>query len=276
MSSLTVAAVQFSPLLGDLGGNRARTLGLIDRAAAQGAKLVVLPECSTSGYAFSDRSEIEGLAEGVPGETIEAWHERAQHHGIVIVGGLIERTDDVFYNSSVVVTQAGLAGVYRKVHLWGKERELYRPGDAISVVDTPIGHIGTIICYDLWFPELSRSLALSGADILVSPANWAGNARLSNPYDRYGLPVGYHMAVATAAVNERPVIVADRIGVENGLRFLGSSCIVRHSGEVVAGPGQHDGEQILVADIDIGPREEAVQSNPQSRRPDVYRNLGEQ
>ena len=276
MHSLTVAAIQFAPRLGQLEANRARTLELIDSAAEKGARLVVLPECSTSGYAFSDRSEIAGLAEPVPGRTVEIWHERAARHDIVIAGGLIEKSGDDFHNSSVVVTRDGLGGIYRKVHLWGRERDLYREGTEAVVVDTPIGRIGTVICYDLWFPELSRSLAMMGADILVSPANWAGNARLSNPYDRHGLPIGHHMAVAVAAFNERPVVVADRVGTENGLRFLGASCIVRHSGEVVAGSASHDDEQILVADVDIGSRKDAVQSNRQSRRPDVYRILGGQ
>lgn len=275
MPSVTVAAAQFAPRFAELEANRERTLELIDSAAAKGAKLVVLPECSTSGYAFSDRSEMADLAEPVPGRTVEVWHERAARHDIVIVGGLIEKAGEDFYNSSVIVTRDGLAGTYRKVHLWGRERELYKAGSQAVVAETPIGRIGTIICYDLWFPELSRSLAMMGADILVSPANWAGNARLANPYDEHGLPIGHHMAVAAAAFNERPVVVADRVGVENGLRFLGGSCIVRHSGQVVAGPGAHDDEQMLVADVDVGPREEGVQSNRQSRRPDVYWNLRE-
>lgn len=276
MPSITAAAVQFAPELGQLEANRERTLELVDRAAEKGAKLVVLPECSTSGYAFSDRSEMEWLGEPIAGRTVETWQGRAARHDIVIVGGLIEKAGDDFYNASVVVTKDGLAGVYRKIHLWGRERDLYRAGADAVVTDTPIGRIGTVICYDLWFPELSRSLAMMGADILVSPANWAGNARLASPYDRHGLSVGHHMAVAAAAFNELPVVVADRVGIENGLRFLGGSCIVRHSGEVVAGPGSHEDEQILVADVEVGPREDTVQSNRQSRRPDVYRILGAQ
>jgi predicted amidohydrolase len=170
-----------------------------------------------------------------------------------------------------VISPAGLVARYRKIHLWSIERDLYRPGDEPVVAPTPWGGLGVLVCYDLWFPELARALVLAGAVMLAVPANWAGNPRMRNPLDAHGLPMGYHMAVTAACANERPVLVAGRIGAEGRFRFLGHSCIVGASGETLAGPLGVEEEGLLVADLPMaGPMPATWQSHLRSRRPEVY------
>lgn len=266
-----IAVAQYAPRLAAREANVATSLARIADAAAAGADVLVLPECCTTGYAFEDRSLLLALAEAVPGPTTERWCAEATRTGLHIVAGIAERTGETLFNTAVVISPEGMAAHYRKIHLWGIERALYRAGDEPVVVPTRWGRLGVLICYDLWFPELVRAVVLAGADLLAVPANWAGNPRMRRPFDAHGLPMGYHMAVTAACANERPVAVADRIGAEGALRFLGNSCIVGATGEALAGPLGDDEEGLLVADVPMADRGAVVaQSHLLSRRPDVY------
>ncbi|MEP0155593.1 MAG: nitrilase-related carbon-nitrogen hydrolase [Pseudophaeobacter sp.] len=272
MSSKTirVAAAQYAPALGDTQANLAASLDWIDRAAAARAELLVLPECCLSGYVFADTEAAAQHATSIDGPAIAAWRARAARHGLTLVAGLIEAADDGLYDSAVVIAPDGEVSTYRKLHLWNSERSLYRPGNRAVVVDTPAGRIGLMICYDLWFPELSRALALAGVQLIACPANWAGNPRMKAPLDPYGQAMGFHVARTTACMNEIPVIVADRVGQEADLTFLGNSCIIAGTGDVAAGPAPVGTTDLLVADIPLGPSRSTGQSHMASRRSDIY------
>ena len=168
-----IACIQWSPW----SARRMPTfdsLRMIEEAADQGARLIVLPELCNSGYVFESREEAFELAEPVPdGPTARAWAEIAARRHLHIVAGISKRTDDALYNSSVVIGPDGFIGRFRKVHLWNEENLYFEPGDVgYPVFKTPLGRIGTFICYDCWFPESFRLCALQGADIVCVPTNW--------------------------------------------------------------------------------------------------------
>ena len=149
-------------------------------ALAAGAQVVVLPELITSGYVFSSAEEA-GRAAIDPGhELLREWADEARRADAVIVGGFCERGEDgSLYNSAALVDASGLRAVYRKLHLWDGEKLLFAPGSAPPpVLDTPAGRIGVVVCYDLEFPELTRWVALSGAQLLaVPPTGHSSRAR---------------------------------------------------------------------------------------------------
>ncbi|MCU1529853.1 MAG: Nitrilase/cyanide hydratase and apolipoprotein N-acyltransferase [Frondihabitans sp.] len=243
-----VAAARMAPVLGDSAASGARSAAAIEAAAAAGAALVVLPELCSSGYRFADATEAARAAEPVPGPTTERWAALATGLGVVVVGGVCERDDaGRLRNSVVVVDAAGVRAVYRKLHLWGSERELFVAGDAPApVVETAVGRIGLAVCYDLWFPEQTRGLALSGAEILAVPANLTDGPR------QPGLPhLDVIAAIATAHLNRVHVVLADRCGEERGESWLGAAAVVDASGRLLAGPPAGDDAALALADVDL-------------------------
>jgi predicted amidohydrolase len=240
-----VACAQLAPQLGDLEGNRARTAAAIDEAAAQGAALVVLPELCASGYVFADADEARALAEPADGPTATAWHELASRHGLVIVGGLCEVDEDgALRNSAIVVDRDGLRAVYRKTHLWDREKLIFLAGDEPPpVVETDAGRIGVAVCYDVIFFELLRGLALAGADVIAVPTNAPVLGPVAQP-----LAMELVVAMAAAHINRVHIAQADRTGDERGVSWVGASAIADVTGELLAGP--LDGPGLLVAEID--------------------------
>jgi predicted amidohydrolase len=272
---VVAAAIQTEPALGDVVGNLADQRAAITTAAAGGARLVVLPECSTTGYCFESVDEAAAIAEDVgcgDGPAMTTWQALAADHGLHIAAGIVEREATRLYNAAVLVGPDGLVGRYRKTHLWGIERGIYTPGDlGFGVFDTPIGRIGMQICYDGWFPEVARLEALQGADIVCVPANW-----VPVPTQDPSVPAMADMLCMTSAhTNLVYVVAASRVGVERGQRFIGSSIIVDHSGAPLAGPASTTDAEILTATIDpIGSRAER-HGNPfnqplRDRRADLY------
>jgi len=260
-AGVVVTCAQIGLAVGDAGGNRRAASRAIESAVAAGADVVVLPELVNSGYALRDAAELAALAEGLDGPTVTAWSDAARRDDIVIVGGLAERDDDGrIRNSAVVVDSGGVRGVYRKAHLWGEESMFFVAGDALPpVVDTRVGRIGVLVCYDVEFPEWVRSVALQGAELLCVPTNW--------PYSPS--PVGerhiLNVRVQAAAATERVYIaVCDRTGSERGVEWVGGSMISDHRGYPMAGPAS-PGETLLVArcrltdarDKRVGPRNDA-------------------
>jgi 5-aminopentanamidase len=231
VTAVRVAALRLGPEIGALEANRRATVSAIEEAAAAGAELVVLPELAISGYVFSGADEAHECAEPAAGPTTEAWQGAAERTGCTVVGGLCELDGSGrLRNSAVVVDASGLLAVYRKLHLWGRETLMFVAGDEPPpVVETGCGRIGVGICYDLWFPELARSLAMRGADILAAPSN------LSASPAQPGLPhLDVVVAIATAHVNRMHVVVADRWRDERGERWLGASLVVAADGIVLA------------------------------------------
>jgi N-carbamoylputrescine amidase len=222
-----VACAQYS--LRDGERNIERSLYFIRKAAREGADLVVLPELATSGCEFASRREAVALAEEVPGgPAVREWEREARRSGVCVVGGLLEREGDVLYNSAVLLG-AGVLGRYRKTHLWNREKLLYEPGRELPVFDTPLGRVGLLICYDAWFPEAARTLALRGAQILCIPSS-APDDWVPEHQRRGGLTMLDVHCVAHANANRVYVAAANRVG--DG--YLGGSCVVDPAGGILA------------------------------------------
>jgi len=193
---------------------------------------------------------------------------------VYVVTGLDEAGEGCRHNSAVVLGPEGRLATYRKLHLFYDEQSWFRPGGELVVVDLPIARVGVAICYDLWFPEVARVLALRGAEVIAVPTNWVSSFR-KRLHDEHGYCQGDVMAMAAAAANGTAVACADRVGVERGVTFLGASIIVGPDGWPLAGPATPDREELLVADLDLGSIERARWRTPRNhllrdRRPELY------
>jgi predicted amidohydrolase len=272
-TKIRIACIQMQPAMAKVEANVAHSLGLIGRAVELGAKLVVLPELSNTGYMFQSREEAFALSEPIPtGPTVKAWGDIAAKHGLHLVAGICERDGAKLFNSAVLIGPAGHIGTFRKVHLWNEENLYFEPGDlGFPVFHTAIGRIGMAICYDGWFPETYRLAALQGADIVCVPTNWVpipgqaeGREAMANI-----------LAMAAAHSNSIYIACADRVGTERGQPFEGQSLIVGHTGWPVAGPASRDKEEILTADVALGEARRARNWNAfnqvlRDRRSDLY------
>jgi predicted amidohydrolase len=261
------------PRIGETEKNVERSLRFIAEAAAAGAEAIVLPELCNSGYVFASREEAHALSEPIEGgPSVAAWSRAARKHGIWIATGIAERSGGKLFNAAVLIGPDGVAGRYRKNHLWAEESLAFEPGDlGVPVFHTPRGRFSLAICYDLWFPETFRLAALGGADLLLVPTNW-----VPMPGQRQDLPVMANLlAMSGAHSNGIFVAAADRVGVERGQPFLGCSLIVSAEGWPLAGPASPDREEILYADLNLAEARRGRSLNSfnhilRDRRPDIY------
>ncbi len=206
--------------------------------------LLVLPEFFATGYQFISKGEVAELAETIPdGETTEFLVSIAREKKIYIVAGLPERDGNNFYNSAVLIGPDGFIGKYRKTHLFYEENLFFAPGDSgFRVWDTPIGKIGIMICFDWFFPESARTLALKGAEVIAHPSN------LVLPYCPQSMPI-------RCLENRVYAVTANRIGTEQRkegepLTFIGQSQITSPKAEILLRAGS-DEEILMTADIDL-------------------------
>jgi 5-aminopentanamidase len=269
-----VAALQLAPVVGDLAANVARATAALDEALAAGADLVVMPELTTSGYVFHSKDEARSVAVGTDHDCFRGWAELlAGRPGATLVVGFAELGEDALYNSAAVVDGAGVKAVYRKVHLWDREKEIFRPGDAHPpVLETPHGRVGVMICFDMEFPEWTRVAALAGADLLAVPTNWPLFPR----------PEGERVAevqigLATARMNHMAVVFADRTGTERGIDWSEGTGIAGADGWLIASAGP--GVGAAWAEVDLLASRDKAQSDLVDllgdRRPDLYAPLVE-
>ena len=237
----TVAAVQMDPKLGAMSENRRRIIAWGEKAAALGAELIVFPECALSGYVFESKAEAQQVTEPVPGPTSAALTDLCAELRVHMVVGLLEQAGDDIHNSIMILGPEGLVAVYRKTHMpvLGVDR-FARPGDTLDVVQTPVGVLGPLICYDLRFPESPRVLALKGAEIIVHATNWP---RPSADFPDF-------VTKAAARASGVFVISANRVGEERGTVFLGRSQIIPPSGRPLAEADDHN-EMIITAELDL-------------------------
>jgi predicted amidohydrolase len=272
-ATVKIACIQMEPVVGEKERNVRRSLEFIERAAVNGARLVVLPELCNSGYVFGSREEAFGLAEEVPsGPTSCGWQEAARKHGLHIVAGINERDGQSLYNAAVVIGPSGHVGTFRKAHLWNEENLFFEPGNlGFPVFRTPLGRIGTFICYDGWFPESFRLCALQGADIVCIPTNWVpipGQAQNREAMANI-------LCMAAAHSNSLFVAAADRVGVERGQQFIGQSVIISHTGWPIGGAASPDREEIIYAEANLadarrGRNWNAFNQVLRDRRTDLY------
>jgi len=265
---MKVGFYQFNPVFGKKEKNLAKVANALEGIDAE---LMVLPEFFATGYQFISKEEVSRLAEVIPGgETTEALVAVSQKHGMYIVGGLPERVGEHFYNSAVITGPEGFVGVYRKTHLFFEETLWFTPGNTgFNIFQTDLGTIGIMICFDWFFPESMRSLALQGAQIIAHPAN------LVLPHCPAAMPI-------RCLENRVYAVTANRTGTEQRkdappLTFIGMSQIVAPDSTVIA-QAPAKGTSIMISDIDL---KKALNKsiNPyndlfKDRRPEMYQVLG--
>ena len=229
-----IACCRLHPRLGDLHANRAMVLAAL---RATDADVVVLPELVTSGYVFETREEAAAVAIAADDSLLAEWGRLG--HGLVVGGFCEQGADGNLYNSAAVVDASGVLAVYRKTHLWDRERLFFTPGASVPpVLETGFGRVGVLICYDLEFPEMPRSLALRGADLICAPVNWPV-VELPPAGER---PPEQLTAMSTARVNRVFIAVCDREGTERGVEWVGGTAIIDENGWVAG---------VTSADVDL-------------------------
>src|ERR1700722_5663421 len=224
-----VAAVQMDPKLGRLDSNLEQILNWLEPAAMGGARLVVFPECALSGYGFSSRDKGLAHAVSLDGTHVAKVVAACARHQCFCVFGLLERDGARLYNACVLAGPGGVVGSYRKVHLPYLGVDMFvDPGDRPFAVHDAGGlKVGMHICYDGGFPETARVLTLLGADLLVLPTNWPTHSECAAEC----------MIPTRAMENTVYVMAVNRVGLESGFRFIGTSSIVDPSGKRLAQAG---------------------------------------
>ncbi len=246
---MKVAVAQLRPGL-DKAQNIKTTVRTIESAAAQDVQLIVLPELATSPYQLRD-ADLCHWAEEIPAsQTITVWSELCRKHNMNLVTGVLEQANGRYYNSAIHISPSGWQSCYRKIHLFGWERQRLSAGQQQpSVAQAGGAKIGSLVCYDLRFVELVRSVALNGIQLLCVPTTWTDVGK-PEPFDKFGLPAAAHLALGHAYANKIFMLVAGRVGTEAGVGYLGSSLIAGPNGHLIAGPSDPDSEALLIADID--------------------------
>jgi predicted amidohydrolase len=257
MSTWRIAGVQMDVRLGDKAANLAAIRSRLAEAAKRGARLVIFPECSLTGYGFENLTEAAPFAEPLPGPTTAALAEDCRRLNVFAAVGMLEsapaplspasgergRGEGVsrVFNACALVGPSGFIAGYRKAHLpiLGVDR-FTTPGDRpFAVHDLGGLKVGMTICYDGSFPEASRVLMLLGADLVILPTNWPTGA----------VTTVCHLVQARALENHIYFAAVNRVGEERGFRFIGQSRIVAPNADLLASAGEH-GEEIIVAEID--------------------------
>ena len=263
---LRVACCQVAPVVGDLTGNLVAAQHAVRATAARGASVIVLPELVTSGYCFESPQEARSVALTTDSDELAELADAAPE-SVLVLGYAELGGDGQLYNSAVVFDRGHLVAEYRKVHLWDREQLVFRSGSAPPpVCDTSAGRIGVLVCYDLEFPEMTRSIALRGAELLAVPTNWPW---VDRPEGAEAPEVV--IAMAAARVNRMAIACCDRSGTERGQAWTEASAVSGPDGWIRA---RVDSTGCAVADLDpadsrlkrISARNDVLAD----RRPDVY------
>jgi N-carbamoylputrescine amidase len=264
----------------------AKTMAGIREAAAKGAKLVVLQELHCGPY-FCQREDTScfDLAESIPGPATEAFGALARELGVVIVTSLFERrAPGLYHNTAVVLEKDGsIAGKYRKMHIPDDpafyEKFYFTPGDlGFEPVTTSLGKLGVLVCWDQWYPEAARLMALAGAELLIYPTAIGWDPDDTDAEKNRQLDAWVAIQRSHAVANGIPVISVNRVGFEPdpgtrgaGIKFWGNSFIAGPQGEFLA-RGKNDEEEVLVVKLDGGRSENVRRIWPflRDRRIDAY------
>lgn len=262
---MRVGYVQFAPVFGQKEANLKRVAAFLDSAKVD---LIVLPELFATGYIFESKQELLRLAEEETGATFTFLRGLSLKSGIAIVAGIAERYGPDCFNSCFLFADGEVTARYRKVHLFDWEKEMFTPGRSISeICDLGGVKLGFMVCFDWIFPEVARTIALKGAQVLCHPANLV-------------LPHCPQAMITRCIENRMFAITANRVGTEvrvgRELTFIGTSQVVGPDGRVLIRAGQ-DEEGIRVIDIDpsrakdkmVTPRNHVITD----RKPSLYREL---
>ena len=285
-TTLPVALVQ-ERNQGDAEANLAVIEQRVAEAARQGARLVLLQELHNGAYFCQHESVHEfDLAERIPGPTTERLGKLARQHGVVLVGSLFEkRATGLYHNTAVVLDADGsIAGKYRKMHIPDDpgfhEKFYFTPGDlGFTPIDTAAGRLGVLVCWDQWYPEAARLMALAGAEILLYPTaiGWdPGDDQAEKDRQREAWILSHR---GHAVANGLPVLSCNRVGHEQspldapGIDFWGNSHVLGPQGEFIAEAGGEP--QLLLAEVDMQRSEHVRRIWPflRDRRIDAYGDL---
>jgi len=268
--------------------NLAYSISQIEKAAQQNADLVVLPELHLDHYfCQSEDTACFDLAQPIPGPTCETLAEVAKANKVVIVSTIFEkRAPGLYHNTAVVFDKDGsIAGTFRKMHIPDDpgfyEKFYFTPGDlGFTPIETSIGKLGVLICWDQWYPEAARLMALAGADLLIYPTAIGWNPDDDAAEKQRQCDAWITVQRAHAVANGIPVIACNRIGFEAapdqapGIQFWGNSFIAGPQGEILSSADEnHDG--LLFAELDARRSEEVRRIWPflRDRRIDEYADL---
>ena len=285
--TLRAALVQHA-CSGDRAETTARTEAGIRQAAADGARLVVLQELHTSLYFCQHEStELFDLAESIPGPSTEWLGQLAAELNVVIVGSLFERrAPGLYHNTAVVLERDGrLVGTYRKMHIPDDpgyyEKFYFTPGDlGFEPIDTSVGRLGVLVCWDQWYPEAARLMAMAGADLLIYPTAIGWNPDDTADEQARQRDAWITIQRAHAVANGVPVLVCNRVGHEpdpagqlSGSQFWGNSFVAGPQGEFLGQLGANN--DVLCVDVDLARSEQVRRWWPflRDRRIDAYGDL---
>jgi omega-amidase len=238
MHDLIVGCYQMNIMPGDVSGNLGKIERILPQVKGEGCQLLVLPEMWSGGFAYS---ALQEMADSTPA-VLEKLNEWAVEYRMVLVGSLPEAEGDKIYNTNYVVDTSGaVSGKYRKIHLFSltSEHDYFERGQVPVVCDTGVGRLGIEICYDLRFPELSRRLALDGAEILCFSALWPV-ARI----DHWSL-----LLRSRAIENQLFIIACNGCGFEGNTQYGGASAIISPTGKPLA--EAHRGEETIIARLNF-------------------------
>ena len=281
MTEITVAALQLALAAADEATNIAAVAALVEQAAGQGAQIVLPPELFAGPYFCAVEDEARFALARPLGESpsVREMQRLARSLKVAIPTSFFERDGQHFYNTLAMIDADGaILGTYRKSHIPDgpgyEEKYYFRPGNTgFKVWDVAGTRIGVGVCWDQWFPECARAMALMGAELLFYPT-----AIGSEPYDADfdTSRIWRRAMLGHAASNCMPVIAANRIGEESGQRFYGHSFIADQWGDFAAEFGR-DESGVLVATLDLeaARRHRAGMGFFRDRRPDLYRRLVE-
>jgi len=288
MTTLKVALIQQN-CSSNRDDNLAKTAQMIRMAAASGAQLVVLQELHTSTYFCQVESPaLFDLAETIPGPSTETLGKLAGELGVVLVASLFERrAAGLYHNTAVVFEKDGsIAGIYRKMHIPDDpgfyEKFYFTPGDlGFNPIKTSVGTLGVLVCWDQWFPEAARMMALAGADLLIYPTaiGWDRDDSASEQQRQHDAWVTVQRGHAVA--NGLPLLAVNRVGFESspqqpdvGIQFWGGSFAAGPQGEMLA-EASHENEEIVLVEIDRARSEGVRRIWPflRDRRIDEYGDL---
>jgi len=274
MREITIATVQMKPALGESEDNLVKMSDFVSKIASQQkVDLIVFPELATSGYELGVR--FTEMAQRVPGPTVNLMAQRAAEFGVYIAFGMVtkEKVESVLFNSAVLVGPEGeMLGNYNKLHLRGEERMAFREGFRLPVIETEIGTLGLMVGWDLAFPEVARSLALDGAELLCTLSNWE-----TAQIDEWRTFVK-----ARALENALYVAASNRVGEDVTLNFGGESMIVGPRGKVYASLAEEkdpesgeprEGYCVARVDLDEVRKCREEYQTLQTRQPTAYRTI---
>ncbi|MSR06111.1 MAG: carbon-nitrogen hydrolase [Gemmatimonadetes bacterium] len=285
--SFKIALIQMA-MSPDPGRNLLTAVARVTEAAKAGAKVVCLPELFRSLYfAQQENADLFDLAEPIPGPSTEALKTVAKQHDVAVIVPVFERRAAGLYHNTAVTLDAGgeVAGMYRKMHIPDDpayyEKFYFTPGDlGFRATDTKAGRIGTLICWDQWYPEGARLTALQGASVLFYPTAIGWHPKEKATHGASQRDAWRTIQRGHAIANGVYVAAANRVGLErpagggDGIEFWGSSFVADPFGVVIA-EAPADTETILYADVDLARIEEVRRGWPflRDRRVDAYQGI---